>query len=124
MKILNAVTTFSARGYESSAMRSDRDTEHDVFMRITRLMREAERKNSAADRIYAVYRNSELWTVLAADLADPANALPDDVKAGLLSLAIFSLRHGKDVSAGKADIAPLIEVNLSIMRGLRGDIPQ
>lgn len=57
--------------------------------------------------------------MLASDLAHPDNALPDDVKAGLLSLAFFSLRHGQKVMAGKATMKVLIDINMSVMRGLR-----
>ena len=42
------------------------------------------------------------------------------LKAQLLSLALFSVRHGFRVAAGDADLSALIEVNTSIMAGLRG----
>lgn len=118
---LNAVTPFSERAYGSNALRSARDTEYDVFSRVTRLLREASRDGRGRDTIFAVYKNNELWTILATDLSDPANALPREVKAGLISLAIFSLRHGKTVLAGDATIDALIEVNIAVMKGLRGE---
>ena len=60
--------------------------------------------------------------ILAADLADPGNGLPDALKAQLLSLARFSLRHSDRVLAGNATSAVLIDVNISIMKGLRGEV--
>jgi flagellar protein FlaF len=38
----------------------------------------------------------------------------------LLSLAGFSIRHGQAVMAGNATTEPLVDINLSVMRGLRG----
>lgn len=68
----------------------------------------------------AVHRNNELWTLLATDLADPGNALPEATKAGLLSLAAFSLRHGHAVLAGEGATDVLIDINMAILKGLRG----
>ncbi|MFV0384687.1 flagellar biosynthesis regulator FlaF [Paracoccus sp. (in: a-proteobacteria)] len=120
---MNAVTPQSDYGYSygARALRSDRDTEYDVFSRVTRMMRQAG-PMGGADEILAVHKNTELWTILAADLAETGNALPDEVKAGLLSLANFSIRHGRAVMSGKATIQPLIDINLSVMKGLRGEV--
>lgn len=82
-------------------------------------MRQADSNCQTPEAISAVARNNELWILLASDLAHPDNALPDDVKAGLLSLAFFSLRHGQKAMAGKATMKVLIDINMSVMRGLR-----
>lgn len=119
---MNAVTPLSESGYGANAVRSPRDAEYDVISRVTRLLRQADRSGRSGDAIMAVHRNNELWTLLATDLADPGNALPTETKAGLLSLAGFSLRHGHAVLAGQATTDPLIEINLSIMKGLRGEV--
>lgn len=119
---MNAVTPLSESGYGANAVRSARDTEYDIFSRVTRLLRQSDRAGRTADAIMAVHRNNELWTLLATDLADPGNALPEETKAGLLSLASFSLRHGHAVLTGKATTDALIDINLSIMKGLRGEV--
>lgn len=118
---LNAVTPFAEGAYGSRELRSARDAEYDAFSRVTRLLREADRAGRDRDSIFAVYKNNELWTVLASDLSDPANSLPQEVKAGLLSLALFSLRHGRAVLAGGESLAPLIDINIAVMKGLRGE---
>lgn len=116
---MNAVPSFAGHGYGSSVVRTPRDAEYDVFSRITRMLRLAAEDTNGADMIAAVHKNNQLWTILAADLAGAGNGLPDDVRAGLLSLASFSLRHGHRAMARKAALEPLIEVNMAMMRGLR-----
>ncbi len=121
---MNAFTLATQHGYAATAtmMRSKRDAEYDVFSRVTGMLRQAERQGLGASTIAAVHKNNELWTILATDLAEPGNALPDEVKAGLLSLAGFSIRHGHAVMAGDATTDALIDINLSVMKGLRGEV--
>ncbi|GGF61329.1 flagellar biosynthesis regulatory protein FlaF [Paracoccus acridae] len=116
---MNAVPSSSANGYGSNVVRTARDAEYDVFSRVTRMLLQADETGYGPDRIAAVDKNNQLWTILASDLADPGNTLPDQVRAGLLSLAGFSLRHGHQALAGKVSLAPLIDINMAMMRGLR-----
>ncbi|MDO5631694.1 MAG: flagellar biosynthesis regulator FlaF [Paracoccus sp. (in: a-proteobacteria)] len=108
--------------YGSHTVRTAKDSEYDVFARVTRMLRQSANDGGTADSIRAVQKNNELWTILAADLAHPHNGLPDEVKAGLISLAMFSVRHGHAVMNGTATADALIEVNLSVMKGLRGEV--
>lgn len=116
---MNAVPSFSNTGYGNSVVRTARDAEYDVFSRVTRMLRQAAEAGCGPDTIAAVDKNNQLWTILASDLADPDNALPDAVRAGLLSLAGFALRHGHLALSGKVSLAPLIDINMAMMRGLR-----
>lgn len=120
---MNAVPSFSANGYGSSVVRTARDAEYDVFSRVTHMLRQAAGAGRGPEWIAAVDKNNQLWTLLASDLANPGNKLPDQVRAGLLSLAGFALRHGHQALAGKVGIAPLIDINLAMMRGLRQEAP-
>lgn len=120
---MNAVPSFSNAGYGSSVVRTARDAEYDVFSRVTRMLRQAHMTEDGLELIVAVDKNNQLWTILASDLADPGNKLPDQVRAGLLSLAGFALRHGHQALAGKVGIAPLIDINMAMMRGLRQEAP-
>lgn len=118
---MNAVTPLSENGYGANAVRSVRDVEYDVISRVTRLLRQSDPSGRDHQAIMAVHRNNELWTLLATDLADPGNALPAETKAGLLSLAAFSLRQGHAVLAGQGTTQVLIDINMAIMKGLRGE---
>ena len=119
---MNAVMSLNDQGYRSSSLRTPRDAEYDVFSRVTSMLRQSASKADNSDTIQAVYKNTQLWSLLASDLTSPANGLPDQVKVGLLSLAGFSIRHGQAVMAGNATTKPLVDINLSIMRGLRGEV--
>ena len=119
---MNAVTPLSQNGYGAQAVRTARDTEYDIFSRVTRMLRQSAASPNTAANIEAVHKNNQLWTLLAGDLAAPGNALPDEVKAGLLSLAAFAVRHGAAVLAGAATVDALIDINLSVMKGLRGEV--
>lgn len=123
MIILNAVTPmYDAVRSGSSGIRTPRETEYDAFSRITRMMRQTGPRCTTPDAILAVHRNIELWTLLVTDLAQPGNALPDDLKAQLVSLAFFSIRHGHAAISGEVTNEALVDINLSIMKGLRGEV--
>jgi flagellar protein FlaF len=66
----------------------------------------------------AVYQNTRLWLTLLEDLNNPANRLSADLKAGLAGLAATSIRHGRQVLAGKATLNLLIDINRAIAAGL------
>lgn len=120
---MNAVTPHSEYGYGASVLRTARDTEYDVFSRVTRMLRQSDQEGRGTDAILAIHKNNELWTILAADLSQPENALADEMKAGLMSLAGFSLRHGHAVLNGTGTTDVLIDINMSVMKGLRGEVP-
>lgn len=120
---LNAVTPLSQHGYNNGALRSARDIEYDAFSRVTRMLRQAGRRCTTPQAVQAVHLNTELWTLLAADLAEPGNALPDETRAGLISLAGFCIRHGHKAMTGEASTDVLIDINMSVMKGLRGEVP-
>lgn len=119
---MNAATPFSdQRHYGSSNLRTERDYEYEAFSRVTRMLNRAHDNPTGANKCEAIHMNNELWTILASDLAQPGNALDPETKAGLISLAGFSVRQGLAVLNGDNDIAPLIDVNISVMKGLRGE---
>ena len=113
--------TLNDHGYRSGKLRTTREVEHAAFSQVTRMLRQSAYQADNISTIQAVQKNTELWSILAFDLAEPGNSLPDNVKAGLISLAGFAVRHGQAVMAGTAAIDTLIDINLSVMRGLRGE---
>jgi len=119
---VNAVATSSTHGYGAQITRTPRDTEYDAFARVTRLLRNASADNDRLKIINAVDHNNRLWTILSSDLLSEGNKLPDSIRAGLLSLADFSLRHGRAVMFRKLSVEVLIDINMSVMKGLRGEV--
>ena len=112
-----------AYGQASATTRTPRGMEYEVFARITHRMIAAARggKRKYPALVRALHDNRRLWTLLAADAAGDDNSLPAALRSEIVSLAAFTMRHSSDVLGRKATVAPLIEVNTAIMRGLRGD---
>lgn len=107
--------------FGSQHLRTARDNEYLAFSRITRQLQQAMESDDPRAVIEATYANNQLWTILAADLTHPANNLSEATKAGLLSLAIFSIKQGQRVLSENASAEALIDINIKIMKGLRGE---
>lgn len=106
------------------ATRTDRGTEYEAFARVTRAMKSAEARGKAGfrDLAQAILENRRLWSVLAIDVADRANALPGELRARIFYLAEFSDLHASKVLAGKARTDVLVDINAAVMRGLRAGV--
>lgn len=119
--------TAHATGYGSAAraLASERDIEYRVFGQVTGQLSQAMRPGAPfADLAAALHENTKLWIALTADLAHPDNALPEKLRAQLLSLAVFCRSHTARVLDGEAEPGVLVEINTAIMRGLRSRAQQ
>ena len=95
-----------------------RATEYRALGFVTGKLIEAKEKGGRA-LIEALYANQNLWTLFQADLAHPGNALPQEVRAQLLSLSLWVQRFTSKVMRDEANIEALIDVNKAIMDGLK-----
>ena len=115
--------TMAKMAYAQSAtpVRTTRGTEYDVLARVTHAIKAAESRGKAGfqDLAQAIFENRRLWTILATDVADSENALPDDLRARVYYLAEFTDQHSSKVLRGEAKASVLVEINAAIMRGLR-----
>lgn len=68
-----------------------------------------------------LWYNQRVWMALRNDLSEPGNALSPDLKAGLISLALWVDSHTLGVLKGEQKIKPLLDINRSIVRGLEGN---
>lgn len=108
-----AQSAYSAATTELSAPRT---AEYDAFARITRALKRAD---DLSARVSALHDNRRLWNVLAADVADSDNALPDSLRARIFYLAEFTRQHTTRVLHSEANADVLVEINTAIMKGLR-----
>lgn len=69
----------------------------------------------------ALHENRRLWRVLAVDVADKGNALPQSLRAQLFYLNEFVGQHSSKVLQRKASADPLVDINMAMMRGLGGE---
>ena len=113
-----------AYGRSQSAARTPRGIEYEVFARTTRRLKaaSARRDSDFPAFAHALGDNLKLWTVLAIDVADRDNSLPAPLRAQLFYLFEFTDQHSRKLLAGE-DVSPdiLVEINTSVMRGLRGE---
>ncbi|GGD22932.1 flagellar biosynthesis regulator FlaF [Sinisalibacter lacisalsi] len=106
----------------SAPIRTPRGTEYEAFARVTHRIKSAAEKGRAAfpELVAALHANRQLWTMLAADVAEDGNGLPESLRARVFYLAEFTVLHSSKVLRGEAEAEVLIEINTAIMRGLRG----
>ena len=102
-------------------IRTHKDTEYDVFARVTGVLQSVANTDTApmTEVAEALYDNRRLWTLLAADVAGESNSLNRQTRAQIFYLAEFTEHHSRKVLKGEASVQPLIDINTAIMRGLR-----
>lgn len=107
-------------------MRGPRTIEYEAFARVTRVLSSAAcdgfQVGTRTDPVMigALHENRRLWTLLAAAVADPDNALPAELRSRIFYLYEFTDIHSRRVLRGEAGPEPLIDVNTAMMAGLRG----
>jgi flagellar biosynthesis activator protein FlaF len=113
---------FKAYGEVTQRTAGEKDIEIALFQQITNELRNVSDADTVqpTDWAEAIHRNQQLWTMIAIDLLNPGNALPEEMKRSLLYLAEFVRQNSMKILSGSGDIADLIEINQSIMMGLSG----
>lgn len=105
----------AAFAYESAANhRSHREQEADVFRRATGALKAA-REAEPLSRARALSDNRLLWLTVSDLMRDPANGLPLDLRASILSVGIAVQR---EMERDRPDFEFLISVNENIAAGL------
>lgn len=114
-----AQTAYAAPGIPT---RTARGAEYEVIARITRRLRAADKQRREAFPAFAeaLHDNVRLWTALASDVAEPGNALPDDLRARIIYLYEFTMHHSQAVLGEGAPVDVLVDINTAVLRGLRG----
>lgn len=103
---------------------SPRTIEYQVFAKVTgKLTRASQEGVNFPDLVEALHDNLRLWTVIAGDVVEDGNGLPDKLRAQLFYLYEFTRAHTRKAMRREADAAALIEINTSVMRGLRQSLP-
>ncbi|CAN7177284.1 flagellar biosynthesis regulator FlaF [Phenylobacterium sp. LjRoot225] len=115
----------SLQAYQQASTRAEtpRETEYRLFAQVTLALMEAAKcePTDIRGRIDALDWNRRVWSVLGTACADPENALPEALRASIISLSIWVGKHTSEVIRRTDEIEPLIEVNRMVMQGLRGN---
>jgi flagellar protein FlaF len=103
--------------------KSNRSMEYEVIAKITYRLKKAIEADELGPLLDALHENRKLWRMLAVNVADPDNLLPDDLRARIFYLSEFTNQHTTKVIRKTASAVPLLEVNTAILRGLRSEGP-
>jgi flagellar protein FlaF len=99
--------------------------EYRLFGQVTRALMHASTLDASeiSARIDALDWNRRLWSALATDCSDPANAMNAGLKAQIISISLFVSRHSSVIMRGEDDFEALIDINRMVMQGLAGPGP-
>ncbi len=114
----------AARGYSKNGenIKDFRTQEYDVILGVTRELKKVQSNADSTfnDVVSVVHKNEKLWNAIGSQVAEEANALPLNLKASLFSIARFVSAHSTEVLKRNADLDVLLELNVSVLRGLKG----
>ncbi len=109
--------THAIQAYKTaSRYRSQRDQEADVFRRAVAGLKNS-RDAEPIQQIRALADNRRLWMMVTDLMIDPGNALPDPLKASIISV---SRSVQREMEQEKPDFDFLISINENIAAGLAG----
>ncbi|MEP2470655.1 MULTISPECIES: flagellar biosynthesis regulator FlaF [Rhodobacterales] len=109
----------SAYAPAAAPTRTARSAEYEVIARISHRLKKAIKSNKYPALAEALYENDKLWKTLAIDVMDDGNLLPDELRANILYLAEFTRLHTQKVLRKEESAIPLLEINATILGGLR-----
>ena len=87
---------------------------------LQRLENARQKGSQSVEAMQALHFLRRLWMVLIEDLANEGNALPESLRASLISIGLWILKEIDLIRAQKSDnIAGLIDINSIIRDGLK-----
>jgi flagellar biosynthesis activator protein FlaF len=98
-----------------------RAQERQAMDRVIEMLRAARvRGPGTREVIEAMYYLRRLWAIFLDDLKNPDNELPDQLRAGIISIGIWMDKEIDRVRTGQTnDLTPMIEINQIIRDGLK-----
>ena len=98
-----------------------RARERQAMDRVIAMLRAGQEKGPLSrERVEALYYLRRLWTIFIDDLNDPNNELPEQLRAGIISIGIWMLKEIERVRGRLTDdMTPMIEINELIRDGLK-----
>jgi flagellar protein FlaF len=99
---------------------TSRESEYRLFGQVTGALIDVHKQRATGGTLVdAIDWNRRLWRALAADCSDDSNQLTGEVRAKIVSLSLFINKYSKQVMRDGASVEPLIEINRSVMHGLK-----
>ncbi|MGB7317134.1 MAG: flagellar biosynthesis regulator FlaF [Planktotalea sp.] len=69
---------------------------------------------------HVLWENQRVWMTFKMDLMEKENELSPNLRASLVSLAVWVEKHTQNVLSGSKNVKPLVDINRSIIDGLGG----
>ncbi len=101
---------------------SPREVEAMAFTKAAIMLEDAKKVTGNIEEYAKALRfNHLLWTIIQADLTEPDNQLPPEIKANVMSLSIFVDKQTTKAlrSSNASDLDVLININRNLAAGLR-----
>ncbi len=111
--------SYNAYKRAQTGSETPQQTEYRLFTDVTRALTQvidAPRHNK--ELIEAIDWNRRIWSTLSTDCSIEGNQLPKELRAGIISLAIWVSKHSSMVMRGEESVEDLISINRTIMEGL------
>ncbi len=111
--------SYAAYAGVQNAVETPRDLEIRAISHITSQLVQANTPDAEPmTRVRALNGNLRLWSLLMEYLSDPANALPDTLKASYISLGMFAHRTSLAALTSATDLSGLIRINTDVLDAL------
>jgi flagellar biosynthesis activator protein FlaF len=97
-----------------------RERERQALDRAIELMERAEKAGThSPETVEAIYATRTLWGILVEDLANPENALSEELRANLISIGLWVMREAEAIRLGRTkSFKGIIDVTAMIRDGL------
>lgn len=118
----NPADQFSKMQNESS---SERELEASVLTRAGLMLKQVQENWNAPDRneklLEAVRFNQKVWSFFQAELSDPENPLPQNLRQDILNLSLFVDKRLFEIMGNpdRDKLQIVIDINFNIAAGLR-----
>ncbi|MCV0393767.1 MAG: flagellar biosynthesis regulator FlaF [Rhizobiaceae bacterium] len=112
---------FSYADVQSDSVADAKDRESQLIDRSIEMLEKAKDAGlRSLETVEAVHFVNRIWSTMIEDLANPENALPNELRANLISIGLWLLRGAEAVRQGESDdLDGLIEISQIIRDGLR-----
>ena len=100
---------------------SARENERIALENTIELMRHSmDNPANAVLRMKAVHLTLQVWKYFVNDLTSPDNAISNQLKASIISISLFVIRHLEEMRTDRSlSFIPVIEITDSIREGLK-----
>ena len=112
---------FAYNGVIEDSRQTMRARERTAMDRVIGMLRAAQEKGPLSrERVEALFYLRRLWTIFLDDLKDPNNELPEQLRAGIISIGIWMMKEiDRARNGATSDLRAMIEINEIIRDGLK-----